>query len=387
MIIVRQRKPSLTENRARPSWRDNFVLVLLGSWTIIGIYLDVWSHKNRGTPETFFSGWHALFYTGFAATAAWLVWLVLRGGGRQRSLSAVPVGYGLGLVGIAVFAAGGLADLTWHLLFGIESQLDAFTSPPHLMLGLGFALMITSPLRSEWSSQESPTTPRFLAFFPILASMALTMTALSLFLHPLAPVLGPEPTEAFARNLDRFTEPFAYHTTTQVVGLASVIVTNLIFLGGVLFLLRRWLTPFGSIGLLFGSVAAIVGFLEEFPLGLKVVASALVSGLIADALIYFLRPSSTRPTFFWACAALIPFALWSAHFLVLGVFGGIAWTIELWSGAIVLASLTGLGLGLLVVPPRPPVPLRSDQTPGIAVGRGSTDGPAEERATERRPAV
>lgn len=386
VIAVTQPKPPRTENRPYASWRDNFILVLLGTWTIIGIYLDVWSHKNRGDPESFFSGWHALFYAGFAATAAWLVWLVLRDGGRERSLRAVPVGYGLGLVGLVLFAGGGLADFVWHSLFGIESQLDAFTSPPHLMIGLGFVLMITSPLRSEWSSSESEAAPGFATFFPVLASVALTVAAVSLFLHPLSPVLGREPTDAFERALDRFTEPFAYHATTQIIGLASVIVTNLIFVGAVLFLLRRWHTPFGSIGVLFGSVAAIVGFLEEFPLGLEVVGSALASGLIVDALIHFFGPSARRPSFFWATAAVIPLVLWSAHFLVVGAVEGMGWTIELWFGAIVLASLTGFGLGLLVMPPRPPALVRSDRTDDVTLAPGSTEAPDEELAPGRRPA-
>ena len=40
-------------------------------------------------------------------------------------LRSLPVGYGISLWGVCVFAIGGVSDLIWHLLFGIENSTAA----------------------------------------------------------------------------------------------------------------------------------------------------------------------------------------------------------------------------------------------------------------------
>jgi len=52
---------------------------------------------------------------------------------------ALPPGYGLSLAGAGVFAASGVGDLLWHLLFGIEARMEALLSPTHVGLTLGLA--------------------------------------------------------------------------------------------------------------------------------------------------------------------------------------------------------------------------------------------------------
>jgi len=48
---------------------------------------------------------------------------------------ALPAGYGLSLLGVLIFAAGGIGDMIWHVLFGIEADVEALLSPTHLLLG------------------------------------------------------------------------------------------------------------------------------------------------------------------------------------------------------------------------------------------------------------
>ena len=43
--------------------------MVFATWLIVGIFVDGWAHNND-KPETFFTPWHALFYSGFLATAA-----------------------------------------------------------------------------------------------------------------------------------------------------------------------------------------------------------------------------------------------------------------------------------------------------------------------------
>src|SRR6266542_6356168 len=111
----------------RMSWAEDLVTLVLAAWLIGGLFLDGWAHNTRPQLETFFTPWHAAFYSGFAATAAWMGWLVWTrhraAGGSWRA--AVPAGYGLGLAGLALFVVSGLGDMTWHLVFGIEQDITA----------------------------------------------------------------------------------------------------------------------------------------------------------------------------------------------------------------------------------------------------------------------
>lgn len=82
-----------------------------------------------------------------------MVWLALmvvrRRSDASRWRERVPLGYGWGWAGVAVFAAGGLADMAWHLAFGIEAGVGALVSPTHLVLLAGGLLLILSPFRAE----------------------------------------------------------------------------------------------------------------------------------------------------------------------------------------------------------------------------------------------
>jgi hypothetical protein len=49
-----------------------------------------------------------------------MAWIALRARVVRRAGEAVPVGYGLGLVGVGVFLASAVGDGIWHTLFGVE---------------------------------------------------------------------------------------------------------------------------------------------------------------------------------------------------------------------------------------------------------------------------
>jgi hypothetical protein len=87
-------------DRPRVSYRADLVTAALGGWFVVGLFLDAWAHNNLTELETFFTPWHGVFYSGFVATAAWICWQVLRNllAGR-RGPAAVPVGYGLAVIG------------------------------------------------------------------------------------------------------------------------------------------------------------------------------------------------------------------------------------------------------------------------------------------------
>ncbi len=138
----------------RASRGQDAVTVVIGLWLIGGLFSDGWAHHNVPELEGFFTPWHAALYFGLLLAGAWFAWLGRAGG--LRWYRHVPTGYGWGVVGIGVFASGGLADMGWHLAFGVEAGIDALLSPSHLVLFTGGLLILTSAVRSRWEPWLSP---------------------------------------------------------------------------------------------------------------------------------------------------------------------------------------------------------------------------------------
>ncbi len=80
----------------------------------------------------------------------------------------------------------------------------------------------------------------------------------------------------------------------------------------------------------------------------------LAGGLATDLLVARLRPGPDRPWRLPGRAALVPLLLWGAWMAVYALAYGIAWPPELWAGVLGMASLSGLGLSVLVLPPAVP---------------------------------
>jgi hypothetical protein len=334
-----------TPGRPRASWGDDLAAALLGTWVVGGLFLDGWAHVNQPGLETFLSPWHGLFYLGFLVSTVVLARLVARHQRGRFDPALVPAGYGLGLVGVALFVAGGVADGVWHTMFGVETGVAALLSPSHLLLLGGGLLMVTSPLRSAWSSPDLPARAPVLALLPALWATALTTAVVLFFFQYLSAFVSRAPS---MRETDG---PEGLLTT--IAGVASVLVTNLIVVAPVLLLARRWRLPFGTVTLLATMGAVGLTSLREFTLGWLVVAM-LAGGLASDLLVAGLRPGPDRPWAFRVVAAVAPLLLWGAWTAVYAAAYGIGWPPELWAGVLGMASLTGLGLSVLVLPP--PVP-------------------------------
>jgi hypothetical protein len=326
--------------RPRASWRVDAVTMLLGTWLLVGLVVDGWAHNNLAALETFFTPWHALFYSGFVATAGWVLATAARARQPERSgLAAFPAGYGLAVVGVVVFAVGGAGDMTWHSIFGIEQDVEALFSPTHLLLFAGMALILSTPLRAAWSDPAGPAAPGYWRFLPVLASATLVTVLVAFAFMYWAAFIQTIGASSFDPDL--------------LDGVASVLATNLILLAPVLLLTRRWRLPFGTATTIYTGVGVLMGAVEAYRLP-AMVAAAMLAGLAVDALLRLLGPSASRPQRFWVAGALVPLATWSVYFAVVAVTLGIGWSAELWSGTIAWACLLGLALSLLMLPP--PVP-------------------------------
>jgi hypothetical protein len=80
----------ITGTTARPTnERTDLITVLLGTWLMLGLFLDGYAHTNFiDELESFLTPWHAVFYSGFIATALWVIWTIAGGWARQGAFGA-----------------------------------------------------------------------------------------------------------------------------------------------------------------------------------------------------------------------------------------------------------------------------------------------------------
>jgi hypothetical protein len=360
MASVTADETTQPEARSRPrvGWGDDLAAALLATWVVAGLFLDGWAHVNRSSLETFFTPWHGVFYSGFMVATVVMARTVARHqqGGRFDP-GLVPAGYGLALVGIGLFVVGAVADATWHIVFGVEVGVAALLSPSHLLLLAGGLLMVTGPIRSAWSAPDRPASSSLVALLPVLWATALTTAVVLFFFQYLSAFVTRTPTvpdlQAGEVALRGPADPATVRLLMTSVGVASVLITNLILLTPVLLLARRWRLPFGSVTMIVTSSVLGITALREFTLG-ALVPAMLVGALATDLLFARLRPAPDRPGAFRAVATVAPLLLWGAWLAAYAAAYGVAWPPELWAGVVLMAMLSGLGLSVLILPPAVP---------------------------------
>src|SRR5688572_23615747 len=219
--------PSITP----PSPAFDRLMAVLGLWFTGGVILDGWAHNHLDSAlETFFTPWHGVMYSGFAACGIALAAkaLIGRRAGRPWRTS-VPDGYFPSLIGAGILAAGGGFDLVWHLTFGIAKDVEALLSPAHLILAAGAVLMLLGPVRAAWRSAEPP---RGNAWIPVALSLTCALTIISFmsqFAHPVRiGATGIRPEDGVMADL------------MQGRAVAGFIVQLGLLTGAMLLAVRRW---------------------------------------------------------------------------------------------------------------------------------------------------
>jgi hypothetical protein len=349
---------TLSDERDRPrppaDRATNGRMIVCCVWLSIGMAVDAWAHRNIPSLETFFTPWHALFYSGFGAVAAQVglaTWRNRRAGYPWRR--AAPDGYAEAVGGLAIFAAGGIGDAIWHELFGVEKDLAALISPTHLLLFTGVTLLVSSPLRSAWRADDQRPdrpAPTLGELAPTLLSVMLALTMFSFITQNLSPFIEPFAARSHAQLLDGSGDPRLVQIG-RVLGLAGFLVQTVLLVGATLPLLRRWRLPFGSFAALLTLNVALQAAISELYWFMPV---ALLAGLATDLLAARLVRPDGPAGGVRAIGFALPALLWGAYVaaLALGVGGGLAWEVELWAGAVLISAATGLLLSFLVVPIR-----------------------------------
>lgn len=350
--------------------RQDLVTSLLATWLTVGGFVDGYAHRNLDTPETFFTPWHGILYSGFLAVGAWVLWLISMNRPRSRSLrSSVPAGYETTLAGLVVFVAGGLGDGLWHTFIGIEVSIDALLSPTHLLLLLGALLILSGPLRSRW--HDSSYEPRSTV---VLAPALLAIT------------MGAAEVGFFFQYMDGLSTRFmqvAYRPGVEegffelVAGLSSILMTTVILVGALLLLMRRWAPPPGSALFLFSVFGALMEALEGYDFPEDLIAP-VAGGLAAELFIRQVAPRLGRPLGTRVVAFSVPVLMWAVRFSVFEQFSDINWPISVWTGAIFFSGLAGVGLSLLTTAPAP----ASGTDAGATAQRGDGSRPGLGGAVE-----
>ncbi len=320
--------------------RFDWITIILSLWMIGGLHLDAWAHHTVEV-ESFFTPWHGVLYSGFTAVAAAIVGMSLYNYRQTRHWqTAVPAGYHLSLLGIGLFLAGGIGDMLWHILFGIEENVEALLSPTHLLLAAGASLIVTGPLRSAW--QRTGQSPKLSALLPALLSLALLWSVFSFFtayanaFSEAALMQGSQPLDEELMFL------------VQGLGIAAILLQVGVMMGILLAAIRRWVLPPGSFVLLFTLSLSLTVAVH---VDLRLVATAVAGGIAAELLYRWLKPSAAGIRPFRLFAAAVPAVLYLFYFATLALTGGIWWTIHLWAGAIVLAGVTGWLISYAFIPP------------------------------------
>lgn len=341
--------------RPPAGYRVDLVTALLGVWFTAGLMVDAWAHNNLTELETFFTPWHALFYSGFAATAGWILWTIwthVRSG--RTGLAAVPAGYGPAVVGLVLFTASAVGDGIWHSVFGIERTLNILFSPTHLGLLAGMAMILTSPLRSAQADPGVPAAPALRRLLPAVLSVSLTSALALLFLQ-----YG----NAMAYSADGVVTLFSAgaegHSDEGASGLAAaIVITSLVLLTPLLVVARRWRPPFGTATIVYLVLAMLCAAVTGFG-NVSTILALVAAGVAADLLAAWLRPGPARPVAYRAYAGLVPLTTWALYFAVAAATVGRLPTVtELWTGAPVVAALLGMCLAALLRPAQTGEPAR-----------------------------
>lgn len=320
--------------------RFDWTMTGVCTWLVAGLYADAWAH-NHLPIDNFFTPWHGLLYTGVLAAMVFLVGTFIRNRLRGYTTAhAMPSGYELSLFGILLFFLSGIGDMIWHILFGIELNLDGALSPTHLAIVVSASLIVAGPFRAAWNRIDKQEMVTFKTLLPMIISFTYLLAVITI----LAQVANPF-VNLWASLPDQAGD-------TQLVAVTGMIVQTTILMGLVLLAIRRWTLPFGAFTLVFTINIGLLSLMHD---DYWITIVAFLGGLAADTLLRQLKPSVQRPGALHIFAFAVPTILYLLYFLELVLTTGVHWTIHLWLGSTVVAGLTGWLLSYLLVPPALPV--------------------------------
>lgn len=252
-------------------------------------------------------------------------------------------------MGLALFAAGGVGDLLWHTIFGIEATVDGAFSPSHVSLMAASLLVVGGPLRHAW--RQPWVRLGWSRALPLFISTELLLSMFSLILQILHPFVQVWPGAGYAPATPEATPGAS--TSLMIAGVGGTVAHTLLLVGLMLFLIRRWGAglPVGFFTLLVAlNHLAIATQRAEY----RLVPAGILAGLLADLLYHKLKPALSRTLGVRVMAAAVPAALYAAYALILVLTDAVWWTFHGLTGLITTAGSVGLLVSYLAFPPAAP---------------------------------
>ncbi|MEA5456853.1 hypothetical protein SPF06_19195 [Sinomonas sp. JGH33] len=328
---------------------EDAVTLVAGAWLLAGTYVDGWAHNNLPDLETFFTPWHAILYSGFAASALWIASLTWRRRAPGTSWrAAIPPGYGPAAFGVVLFLASGAADFAWHSVFGIEQNIKALFSPSHLGLATGGFLILGAPFAA---ARRHPVERGALRLVPAVVSAMLCGMVAAFILQEFAVFARHGLIQTYAGSAGGprvVTEPTS---SAIIVALGSFFVSTAALFVPVLLLALRWRLP----GVVPAAMAFVPSVALQFMVALRdawLVPVAAIGAALVGAVWLALRPAPEHPVRLAAALALAPVVFWGPYFAVVAIRdGALSFSPEVWGGILAWTGLEMLALAALALRP------------------------------------
>lgn len=345
------------------------IVLVLGLWCLAGLLIDAFAHIAGSVDDTFFTPWHAVWYSGSAAYGAYIIYAIMPDGGMRqlvsqpfKTLKGIDSHHKPGVYGIVVFAVSGFGDLIWHETLGVEENTDILLSPTHIGLFVGLIMSVTAPVWSAWakaSSGRNGLRSQALIVFGLGAAWTVSLLMIryaNLWIAPLQNYCY-SPGNAFCGH--------QYYNEALETGLQSLFLQAALTSVVLALFLKRWRPERGAMFLLFMFHAVGVWVYSEFDARLLWMGVTLA--LLAE--IGTLAYKKAGPHVYISLAAasqvvvLLLFSLADAarltntRYWVEGVnihvvpFG---WSVHSTFGAIVVCALIGWITGVVAMSPAVP---------------------------------
>ena len=358
----------LPADTVRTSTVEDSIAATLGLVVVSALYFDGRAHVLE-LPDSFFTPWHALLYTGLLVLVAWLAVVSRRAATRHRPgrIAVIPAAYGPAVIGAAAFAVGGFSDMIWHNIFGVEFGINALLSPTHLLLFCGGALLLSGPVRAFSPGSDPASTlariPPTLGVVGITGIAAFALSFLSAF-------ISDSPTIAL-RQAPEGTAEHIIAEGAASAGLASYIVTSLVLAVPLIYLIRSGLAGPGSAMLVVTSVAIWAAVLENFQDPAMVAAAFVAGGLIDVILMAMRRAQISLQLQELVVAGSLPLAVWSGRIVALEMVASVRWSPEMVTGSVLISALVCVAaVGVLGLVRKTP---RQSQGPLLLTGPSGPD--------------
>lgn len=325
---------------------EDAITLAAGVWLLTGTYVDGWAHNNLRDLETFFTPWHAILYSGFAACALWIAALAWR---RHtpgtRWTKAIPAGYGAAAAGVILFLISGVADFAWHSVFGIEQNLKALFSPSHLGLATGGFLILGAPFSSAWLG-PGRSWPRLI---PAVVSAMLAGMVAAFILQEFAVFARHGLIQTYTSGAGGQQAVTAPTSSSILVSLGSFFVSTVVLFVPVFLLSLRWR--------LHAAVPAAMALLPSVALQLMValrdpwlLPAAVAGAVLVGALWAVVRPEPDRHARLMTAISLSPVVFWAPYFAGVALHdGALSFSPEIWAGTLAWTGLEMLALAALTL--------------------------------------